>query len=90
LRALIELKDNITDLKNIILSSVSYQKGGALPPANNDIDNLSLKDLEKQTIVKVLEKTNFNRRQTAKKLGISERTLYRKMKDYNFEMEENY
>ena len=90
LRALIELKDDITDLKNIILSSVNYQKGDALPPANSDTDVLSLKDLEKQTIVKVLEKTNFNRRQTAKKLGISERTLYRKMKDYNFETEEGY
>ena len=90
LRALIELKENITDLKNIIVSNVHYQKGSALPPINNDFDNLSLKDLEKQAIVKALEKANFNKRHTAKKLGISERTLYRKMKDYNFEMEGNY
>lgn len=90
LRALIDIKENITDLKNIVVSNVSYQKREALPPANNDIDNLSLKDLEKQAIIKTLEKTNFNKRQTAKKLGISERTLYRKMKDYNFEIEGNY
>jgi DNA-binding NtrC family response regulator len=90
LRALIELKENITDLKNIMLSNVHYQKGGVLPPINGGFDNLSLKDLEKQVIVKTLEKTNFNKRHTAKKLGISERTLYRKMKDYNFEMEGNY
>jgi transcriptional regulator with PAS, ATPase and Fis domain len=90
LRALIELKENITDLKNIMLSSVGYQKSGALPPANNDTDNLLLKDLEKHVILKALEKNNFNRRQAAKKLGISERTLYRKMKDYNFETKRNY
>lgn len=90
LRALIELKENITDLRNIMLSSVGCQKGGALPPVHSDLDNLSLKDLEKHAIVKVLEKTNYNKRKTAKRLGISERTLYRKMKDYNFETEGIY
>jgi DNA-binding NtrC family response regulator len=91
LRALLELKDNITDLKNLMLSNMSFNRNPMLPPpSENGNNNLSLKEIEKQTIAKALEKTNFNKRQTAKKLGISERTLYRKMKDYNFEVDEVY
>ena len=90
LRALLELKDNIMDIKKLILSNMSFHNNVMLPPASTDEANLSLKDLEKQTIAKALEKSNFNKRQTAKKLGISERTLYRKMKDYNFEVDEIY
>jgi transcriptional regulator with GAF, ATPase, and Fis domain len=87
LRALLELKNHIMELKNLMLSNMSYSRNPMLPPASMN-DNLSLKDIEKQTIAKALEKSNFNKRQTAKKLGISERTLYRKMKDYNFEVDE--
>ena len=39
---------------------------------------------EKETIKKVLKKYN-NKRKTAEALGISERTLYRKIKEYNIE-----
>ena len=46
-------------------------------------DNLSLADMEKQYIMKALSKHNGTRRDAAKELGISERTLYRKIKEYN-------
>lgn len=46
-------------------------------------DNLSLEDKEKEMIVKALIKNNGKRKDTAKDLGISERTLYRKLKVYN-------
>jgi len=42
-----------------------------------------LKELEKQAIVETLAKTAGNREQAAKILGIGERTLYRKIKEYN-------
>ena len=42
----------------------------------------SLEQLEKQAIRETLKLTGGNREQTAKLLGIGERTLYRKLKDY--------
>ncbi|MEZ6164561.1 MAG: helix-turn-helix domain-containing protein [Phycisphaerales bacterium] len=42
----------------------------------------SLEQLEKQAIRETLKLTGGNREQTAKLLGIGERTLYRKLKEY--------
>lgn len=47
--------------------------------------NLSLADMEKNMIIKALEKHRGKRRDAALDLGISERTLYRKIKEYNLE-----
>ncbi|MBO4615070.1 MAG: sigma-54-dependent Fis family transcriptional regulator [Bacteroidales bacterium] len=44
-------------------------------------EELSLADQEKNLIIKVLQKNNNKRKLTAKELGISERTLYRKIKE---------
>lgn len=43
----------------------------------------SLEQLEKDVVRKALARNNGNRRQTAEQLGISERTLYRKIKEYD-------
>ena len=48
-------------------------------------ENLNLEDMEKDLISKALEKHRGKRKQTAEELGISERTLYRKIKQYNIE-----
>jgi DNA-binding NtrC family response regulator len=45
-------------------------------------ENLSLEDHEKDLISKALKKHNGRRKEAAKDLGISERTLYRKIKQY--------
>jgi len=47
--------------------------------------DLSLNTLEKELIVKVLQKNKGHRKSTAKELGIAERTLYRKIKEYGIE-----
>jgi two-component system response regulator HydG len=44
---------------------------------------VSLNDLEKQAIMDTLAKTQGNREKAAKILGIGERTLYRKIKEYD-------
>ena len=44
---------------------------------------VSLDELEKRAITETLAKTKGNREQAAKILGIGERTLYRKIKEYN-------
>ena len=48
--------------------------------------SLSLDDLEKEGIIKALEKHRGRRKAAAKELNISERTLYRKIKEYGIEM----
>ena len=49
-------------------------------------ESLSLSDKEIELIIKSLEKHNHKRKLAAKELGISERTLYRKIKEYGIEM----
>tara|TARA_Y100001954_G_C15754277_1_gene575423 strand:+ start:276 stop:1475 length:1200 start_codon:yes stop_codon:yes gene_type:complete len=46
-------------------------------------ENLSLQDNECDIIQKALDKNNGKRKKAAKELGISERTLYRKIKQYD-------
>jgi transcriptional regulator with PAS, ATPase and Fis domain len=48
-------------------------------------ESLSLEDREKDLIKKALEKHRGKRRNAAEELGISERTLYRKIKEYNIQ-----
>ncbi len=48
-------------------------------------ESLSLADKEKEMIKKALEKYNGRRKNAATELGISERTLYRKIKEYKIE-----
>jgi len=49
-------------------------------------ESLSLADKEVEMIKKALEKFNGKRKPAANELGISERTLYRKIKEYGIEM----
>lgn len=44
---------------------------------------LKLADMERETIRKALIRNNGNRKATATELGLSERTLYRKIKEYD-------
>ncbi len=48
-------------------------------------ESLSLVDKEKELIIKALKKHRNKRRDAAADLGISERTLYRKIKEYNLD-----
>jgi len=48
-------------------------------------DTLSLEKRELELIKKALQKYSGKRRAAAEELGISERTLYRKIKDYDLE-----
>ncbi|GIM54530.1 sigma-54 interaction domain-containing protein [Capnocytophaga cynodegmi] len=47
---------------------------------------LSLQDKELELIIKALERNGGRRKEAAKELGISERTLYRKIKQYNLDL----
>lgn len=49
------------------------------------IESLTLSQVEKEMIIKALEKYKGHRKEASKELGISERTLYRKIKEYELE-----
>ena len=48
-------------------------------------ESFSIEEKEKELIIKALEKNHGKRKLAAKDLGISERTLYRKLKEYHLE-----
>ena len=49
---------------------------------DKEVGTVSMQDMEKELIISTLEKYRGNRRMTSKAIGISERTLYRKIKEY--------
>jgi len=67
----------------ILLDSQSSQEY-----ENSEIieESLKLADMEKDMILKALKKHNGKRKEAAKDLDISERTLYRKIKGYDIQI----
>lgn len=53
--------------------------------ADSHISSMTLEDTERETIKQSLERNGGRRKATAKELNISERTLYRKIKEYGLE-----
>ena len=49
-------------------------------------ETLSIQDKELELIIKALERNNGKRKAAANELGISERTLYRKIKQYDIQL----
>ena len=66
------------DSKNLVVHSKED-----IPNAEEIEDSLSLMDMEKQMIKKALDKHQGRRKNAAEELGISERTLYRKIREYD-------
>jgi DNA-binding NtrC family response regulator len=70
---------------------IQTEPGVTIQPAGYQIDNyeeledesLSLAEKEKEMIRKAIEKYKGKRKHAARELGISERTLYRKLNEYN-------
>ena len=56
-----------------------------IPVAQPEVESLSLEEKEVEMIRKALQKYNGRRKKAANELGISERTLYRKIKQYDLE-----
>jgi transcriptional regulator with PAS, ATPase and Fis domain len=68
------------DSKPILLQN----KGQSSYHESEDVEEiLSIEEMEKDMIRKALKKFNNRRKDAADELGISERTLYRKIKEYN-------
>ena len=63
----------------------SYEDIEDIEIEENKPESLSLQNNEKDLIIKALEKHKGRRNKAADELGISQRTLYRKIKQYNLE-----
>ncbi|MDR0743770.1 MAG: sigma-54 dependent transcriptional regulator [Tannerella sp.] len=95
-----ELKKLVHDImnENVTMNTVEnkniYSPATASPPpirhssiqdAETVEETLSLEDVEKEMIRKALDRHNGRRKNAASDLQISERTLYRKIKEYGLE-----
>jgi transcriptional regulator with PAS, ATPase and Fis domain len=81
-RALLDLKTNIIELKEILAQGTTGTNGNNGHKEVVEVNGgLSLDEMERRMIRSALERHRGNRRLAAKELNISERTLYRKIKD---------
>ena len=78
-----EFPQPVSTHKPIILDRESIDKYDAVDVEEEE--NLSLENMEKELIGKALVKHKGKRKDAAEELGISERTLYRKIKQYEIE-----
>ena len=94
-----ELSKEIADLKKLLYMSLqnrelpngqygnnpypSYNVGEPIPETKALPESLSLDRKQREMIVKALQRHGNNRKKAAADLGISERTLYRKIKNYD-------
>lgn len=89
LRALLEIKADLIELKNIQQQQIALLAAAAPQPSDpmaiQADSSLSLTEMERKLIVEALQRFKGNRRAAARALDISERTLYRKIKEYNLE-----
>ena len=90
---------NIRELRNVIERAVLLASGGIIHASDlplsrgalsvatggNGGDAVSLADLERRHIEAVLRQTNWHQGKAADLLGISSKTLYRKIREYGFE-----
>ena len=86
--------NNLPDLKPSVNNSnygqsgqpvILNQNGGDIQHINAVEESLSIMDKEKELIIKALKKHRGKRKDASADLGISERTLYRKLKEYDIE-----
>ena len=69
--------DTDGDINDVTVEDVTHE--------TEEDDSLSLERQEKEMILRALRRTNNKRKYAAKALGISERTLYRKIKQYEID-----
>lgn len=87
-RFLMEMRNDIQALRDAVEEMREHRPKQLPPPEQQpgthsvDLDRLTLREMEKLLIDHTLSRFNNNRRLAAEALDISERTLYRKIKDY--------
>jgi transcriptional regulator with GAF, ATPase, and Fis domain len=81
-------KSELLEENNILIRDKEIQSDNSFQEVTEveiDTESLSIEKKERELIIKALKKNRNKRKHAAKDLGISERTLYRKIKHYNLE-----
>ncbi len=65
----------------------SFRENSVAADSEEDISILSMEEVEKRHIAKVLKRNRWDRTQTANQLGISPKTLYTKIKKYEIKQD---
>ena len=65
----------------------SFKESSITAESEEDISILSMEEVEKRHIAKVLKRNRWDRTQTANQLGISPKTLYTKIKKYEIKQD---
>lgn len=79
---------NIRELENMIERAIILSNSEEIeikPEAPNESQLNDLKSIEKRAIIEALRKNKGNKKKAAESLGISLRTLYNKIKEYDLE-----
>ena len=99
MRALQEYRwpGNVRELRNVMERAVLLANGGVIQArdlplhaarttngTHGSTDDVSLAELERRHIESVLSRTNWHQGRAASVLGISSKTLYRKIREYGF------
>ena len=79
-RALFEIKKDLIELKDLVIQTGRESVIKEEEPKKN---HFAMDIIERDTIKAALDKTRWNKRKASKLLNISERTLYRKIKQYD-------
>jgi DNA-binding NtrC family response regulator len=79
LATLLDVRREVRDLREMLETAIASSQAITEEPLPSN----RLTDIEREQIQKMLEQNGGNRRKTARDLGIGERTLYRKLKEYN-------
>lgn len=80
-RMVILTREKILNVSNIP-SNITKEVSPELAKKYKTADSLNIEENEKKLIVQALDETNGNRTEAAQKLGISRRTLHRKLNEY--------
>ncbi|NLV17139.1 MAG: sigma 54-interacting transcriptional regulator [Syntrophomonadaceae bacterium] len=84
LEGAIQLTDQVTVTYDLISDYFTQQQTNIIKAqVAEQQDNLTISAIEKKMIQHYLEKYKYNKTKTAKALGMSRRTLYRRLTDYN-------
>ena len=73
----------LRDLITAHLPGDSNSQDGLTVDVTSHDENVTMEEMERKLIEQTLEATDGNRKEAATRLGIGERTLYRKLKKYN-------
>ncbi|HLB01238.1 MAG TPA: helix-turn-helix domain-containing protein, partial [Bacteroidota bacterium] len=93
-RALLEMKNDIMDIKSmlgnrrapVMQENPEYVEANVDQETSSGSENIMrLDEVEKKMIISALDRFSGNRRLASRALNISERTLYRKIKEYGLD-----